>query len=139
MLRIRADHDRPRQKLVELGAAASLVASELGDEQAALARLVKRECDAILERAAILQSDAVTQLGAAVAQARHGLGKWLAKHRGDGDQQLNSAHGRPTSNDRVCTECSRTTTSISGNGSLSGALQPPRSGSKSPVLPRVDA
>ena len=91
VLRIRADHDRPRQKLVELGAAASLVASELGDEQAALARLVKRECDAILERAAILQSDAVTQLGAAVAQARHGLGKWLAKHRGDGDQQLNSA------------------------------------------------
>lgn len=91
VLRIRADHDRLRLKLVELGAAAALVATELGDEQAALARLVNRECDAILERAAILQSDAVTQLGAAVARAKHGLDNWLAEHRGDGDQKLNSA------------------------------------------------
>lgn len=91
VLRIRAEHDRPRRNLVELGAAAGLVATELGDEQGPLARLINRECDAILERAAILQSDAATQLGAAAVQARHGLDKWLAKHRGDGERQLNSA------------------------------------------------
>lgn len=91
VLRLRAEHDRPRRNLVELGAAAGLVATEVGDDQTSLFRLVDRECDTIRERAAILQSDAATQLGAAVAQARHGLDQWLAKHRGDGDQKLNSA------------------------------------------------
>ena len=83
---------------MELGAAASLVASELGDEQAALARLVKRECDAVDERAAILQRDAVTHwCGCRAGQACRG--KWLVNSRGrrPTDQVC---HGRPTWNNR---------------------------------------
>lgn len=91
VLRIRADHDRPRQRLVELGAAARLVASELGDEQADLSRLINWECDAIVDRAVAIHRDAITQLDAAVAQAKQGLGGWLAEHRRDDDQKLNSA------------------------------------------------
>lgn len=91
VLRIRAEHDRPRRHLVELGAVAGLVATELGDDQGSVARHINRECDVLLERAAVLQSDAATQLGAAAAKARHGLGTWLAKHRGDGEEKLNSA------------------------------------------------
>lgn len=91
VLRIRAEHDSPRRNLAELGAAASLVATELGDGQGPLARLINRECDAILDQATILQSDAATQSGAAAAKARHELDQWLAKHRGDGDNKLNTA------------------------------------------------
>lgn len=91
VLRIRAEHDHPRRQLVELGASAALVAGELGEDQGTLARLIDRECDAILDRAAILQSDATAQLGAAVAKAKHRLDRWLTKHRGDGGKKLNSA------------------------------------------------
>ncbi|WP_282070587.1 GTPase domain-containing protein [Janibacter hoylei] len=91
VLRLRSEHDRPRQKLVQLASAARLVASELGDEQAGLERLINRECDVILGRADTLKSDALTQLEAAVAQARHGLGEWLKKHQGETDQKLNAA------------------------------------------------
>lgn len=91
VLRIRAQHDRPRRRLEELAAAARLVAETLGTDQEALGRSLRREADTLLRAVASVRGDAEVRLEAAVAEARRGVDRWVKRHRKAGSKELNSA------------------------------------------------